>query len=92
MLITLPIILPLLGPLGIDPIHFAVLMTINMELALLTPPIGLNLFVLSSISRAPLRDVIVGSVPFLLLLLALLIAVTYIPIISLWLPNLVYGQ
>lgn len=92
MLITLPIILPLLGPLGIDPIHFAVLMTINMELALLTPPIGLNLFVLSSISKAPLKEVIQGSVPFLLILLALLIAVTYVPIISLWLPNLVYGQ
>lgn len=92
MLITLPIILPMLGPLGIDPIHFAVLMTINMELALLTPPIGLNLFVLASISDTPIKDIIKGSLPFLLLLLGLLIAVTYIPIISLWLPNLVYGQ
>lgn len=91
MLITLPIILPMLGPLGIDPIHFAVLMTINMELALLTPPIGLNIFVLSSISEASVAEVIKGVLPFMLLLLGLLIAVTYIPALSLWLPTLVYG-
>ncbi len=91
MLITLPIILPLLGPLGIDPIHFAVLMTINMELALLTPPIGLNIFVLSSITKTPVAETVKGVLPFMALLLILLILVTYVPAISLWLPNLVYG-
>ena len=91
MLITLPIILPLLGPLGIDPIHFAVLMTINMELALLTPPIGLNIFVLSSITKTPVTETVKGVLPFILILLVLLILVTYVPVISLWLPNLVYG-
>lgn len=91
MLITLPIILPLLAPMGIDPIHFAVLMTINMELALLTPPIGLNIFVLSSITKTPVGETVKGVLPFMLLLLLLLILVTYIPAISLWLPNLVYG-
>lgn len=92
MLITLPIILPLLAPMGIDPIHFAVLMTINMELALLTPPIGLNIFVLSSITKTPVGETVKGVLPFMLLLLLLLILVTYIPAISLWLPNLVYGE
>lgn len=91
MLITLPIILPLLGPLGIDPIHFAVLMTINMELALLTPPIGLNIFVLSSITKTPVAETVKGVLPFMALLLILLLLVTYVPAISLWLPNLVYG-
>lgn len=91
MLITLPIILPLLAPMGIDPIHFAVLMTINMELALLTPPIGLNIFVLSSITKTPVGETVKGVLPFMLLLLLLLILVTYVPAISLWLPNLVYG-
>lgn len=91
MLITLPIILPLLEPMGIDPIHFAVLMTINMELALLTPPIGLNIFVLSSITKTPVGEVIKGVLPFMGLLLLLLIAVTFMPSLSLWLPNLVYG-
>jgi C4-dicarboxylate transporter DctM subunit len=91
MLITLPIILPLLGPLGIDPIHFAVLMTINMELALLTPPIGLNIFVLSSITDTPVAETVKGVLPFMALMLILLILVTYVPAISLWLPTLVYG-
>jgi C4-dicarboxylate transporter, DctM subunit len=91
MLITLPILLPLLAPMGIDPIHFAVLMTINMELALLTPPIGLNIFVLSSITKTPVSETINGVLPFMGLLLILLIAVTFIPALSLWLPNLVYG-
>ena len=91
MLITLPIILPLLGPMGIDPIHFAVLMTINMELALLTPPIGLNIFVLSSITKTPVGETVRGVLPFMGLLLILLLLVTYIPALSLWLPNLVYG-
>nr|WP_321444776.1 TRAP transporter large permease [uncultured Cohaesibacter sp.] len=91
MLITLPILLPLLAPMGVDPIHFAVLMTINMELALLTPPIGLNIFVLSSITKTPVGETVRGVLPFMLLLLLLLILVTYIPAISLWLPNLVYG-
>lgn len=91
MLITLPILLPLLAPMGIDPIHFAVLMVINMELALLTPPIGLNIFVLSSITKTPVAETIKGVLPFMVILLILLIAVTYIPSLSLWLPTLVYG-
>ena len=91
ILITVPLVLPLLDQLGISPIHYAVVVTINMELALLTPPIGLNLYVLSSISNAPITEVIRGVWPFILLLIILLGVVTYIPIVSLWLPQLVYG-
>jgi C4-dicarboxylate transporter DctM subunit len=91
LLIALPVIIPLLKPLGIDPVHFGIVVTINMELALLTPPVGMNLFVLSTIARAPLAEVIRGTTPFIILMLFLLIAVTYIPAISLWLPNLVFG-
>ncbi|MGR6430758.1 TRAP transporter large permease [Rhizobium sp. PAMB 3174] len=91
MLITLPIILPLLGPLGIDPIHFAVVMVINMELALITPPIGLNLFVLSSSTNTPLSEVTRGVMPFIAIMVALLILVTFVPELALWLPTLVYG-
>jgi C4-dicarboxylate transporter DctM subunit len=91
MLITLPILISVFGPLGIDPIHFAIVMTINMELALITPPVGLNLYVLSSISRAPVGEVIAGIWPFALLFLGLLFAVTYLPGLALWLPDLVYG-
>jgi C4-dicarboxylate transporter DctM subunit len=90
ILITLPLVLPLLVAFDISPIHYAIVVTVNMELALLTPPIGLNLYVLSSISRAPLAEVIRGVNPFIVLLLGLLILVTYVPEISTWLPNLVF--
>jgi len=92
ILITVPLVLPLLGPLGISPIHFAVVITINMELALLTPPIGLNLYVLSTISKAPIDQVVKGVWPFIVLMLGLLVLITYVPETSLFLPELVYGK
>jgi C4-dicarboxylate transporter, DctM subunit len=91
MLLTLPVILPVLGELGIDPVHFGVVIVVNMELALLTPPVGLNLFVIANITRAPLSEVVRGTTPFLLLMVALLLLVTYVPELSLWLPRLAYG-
>lgn len=91
LLIMVPIVLPLLAPLGIDPIHFGVMLVINMELALMSPPVGLNLFVISNISNIPLTQVLRGTVPFFLIMLVLLIFVTYIPIISTWLPNYLMG-
>lgn len=92
ILITLPIILPLLDAFNISPIHFAIILTVNMELALLTPPVGLNLFVLSNISKAPLAEVIKGVLPFILLLLLFLLVVIFVPQLSTWLPELVYGD
>ncbi|WP_238123209.1 MULTISPECIES: TRAP transporter large permease [unclassified Xanthobacter] len=92
MLITLPILVPLLKPMGIDPVHFAVVITINMELALLTPPVGLNLFVLSNVAKTPLSVVTKGVLPLQLLLFALLMVVTYVPFLSLWLPDLIFGK
>lgn len=91
MLITLPIIFPLLGPLGIDPVHFAIIMTVNMEVALITPPVGLNLFVLSGATGAPLSEVIRGAFPFVFLSLTELVIITYWPDFSLFLPNLLMG-
>jgi C4-dicarboxylate transporter DctM subunit len=91
LLIAMPVIVPLLKPLGIDPVHFGIVVTINMELALLTPPVGMNLFVLSTITRAPLAEVIRGTTPFIILMFFLLILITYVPAISLWLPRLVLG-
>lgn len=91
LLIMVPIVLPLLEPLGIDPIHFGVMLVINMELALMSPPVGLNLFVISNISKIPLAQVLRGTMPFFFLMIGLLIVVTYIPIVSTWLPNLLMG-
>lgn len=91
ILIVLPLILPILKALDISLVHFAIVMTINMEIALISPPIGLNLFVLSSVANQPIGTAIKGIVPYLLLMLVLLGLITYVPEISLWLPNLVYG-
>lgn len=91
ILIVLPLILPILKALDIDLVHFAIVMTINMEIALISPPIGLNLFVLSSVAKQPIATAIRGIVPFLVMMLVLLGLVTYIPEISLFLPDLVYG-
>jgi len=91
LLIMVPIVLPLLEPLGIDPIHFGVMLVINMELALMSPPVGLNLFVISNISRIPLTQVLRGTMPFFGLMVMMLIVVTYIPVISTWLPDYLMG-
>jgi C4-dicarboxylate transporter, DctM subunit len=91
LLIALPVLLPMLDTFGIDPIHFGMIIVINMELALLTPPVGLNLFILASITKAPLAEVIRGITPFAVLLLILLIVIMAFPQLSLWLPNLLLG-
>ncbi|MFZ9710365.1 MAG: TRAP transporter large permease [Burkholderiaceae bacterium] len=91
LLIVVPIVLPLLEPLKIDPIHFGVMLVINMELALMSPPVGLNLFVISNISRIPLAEVLKGTIPFFIIMLAMLLLVTYVPIISTWLPTRLMG-
>ena len=90
LLITLPLLLPLLGPLGINPIHFGIVMTVNMELALITPPVGLNLYVLSSITDAGIGEIVRGIMPFIGLMALLVGLITYVPEISLWLPSLFY--
>ena len=91
LLLVLPILAPALAPLGVDPVHFSIIFTHNMEIGLVHPPVGLNLFVLSTISAAPVGEVIRGILPFLILLLIVLGIITYVPILTLWLPTLVYG-
>ncbi|MBE7393458.1 C4-dicarboxylate TRAP transporter large permease protein DctM [Pasteurella multocida] len=87
ILILAPILFPIAVQLGIDPIHLGVIMVVNMEIGMITPPIGLNLFVASAVSKMPLTAVIRTATPWLMLLLAFLIAITYIPAISMALPN-----
>lgn len=87
ILITLPILLPIIKHLGIDPIHFAIVMTVNMELAMITPPVGLNLFVVSSMAKESLEEVVKGVVPFILIMIAVLILFVVWPDISLYLPR-----
>lgn len=87
ILILAPILFPIATKLGIDPIHLGIIMVVNMEIGLVTPPVGLNLFVTSAITGMPLTSTIRAAMPWLLILLAFLMLVTYVPWISLALPN-----
>jgi C4-dicarboxylate transporter DctM subunit len=91
ILITAPILFPTAVKLGIDPIHLGIVYVVNMEIGLVTPPVGLNLFVASGITGLPLMSVVRAALPWLMVLLGFLVVVTYIPEISLWLPNLLFG-
>jgi C4-dicarboxylate transporter DctM subunit len=91
ILILAPLFLPIVLKLNIDPIHFGIIMTVNMEIGMITPPVGLNLFVASGISGLSLWDVFKGAAPFMIIMLFALFIITYIPIISLWFPKLLYG-
>lgn len=87
ILILAPILFPIAIELGIDPIHFGIIMVVNMEIGLITPPVGLNLFVTSAVTGMPLNETIKTALPWLMILLAFLMVITYIPAVSLWLPN-----
>jgi C4-dicarboxylate transporter DctM subunit len=87
ILITTPIILPSLVALGIDPVWYGVMLTINLELALITPPVGMNLFVIKGITGAPLAQIIRGSAPYVGLLIFGLFLIWAFPELALWLPR-----
>ena len=91
LLVVMPILAPALKPLGVDPVHFSIVFTHNMEIALVHPPVGLNLYVLSTVSAAPVTEIMRGIWPFLLLLLICLAIITYFPPLTMWLPNAIYG-
>ena len=92
IMIIAPLIFPVAMQLGVDPIHLGVIVTVNMEIGMLTPPVGLNLFVASGISGRSLGEVVHASIPWFFALLVGLLIVTYVPEISLWLPRLMYGS
>jgi C4-dicarboxylate transporter DctM subunit len=87
ILITAPILFPIAMKLGIDPVHFGVMVTVNMEIGMITPPVGLNLYVASGISKLGLSEMSVAVWPWLATMLAFLAIVTYWPPLSLWLPR-----
>jgi C4-dicarboxylate transporter DctM subunit len=88
VLITAPILFPVAVRLGIHPVHLGILMTVNMEVGLCHPPVGLNLYVASGISRMGITELTIAVLPWLGTMLIFLILVTYIPEMSLWLPRL----
>ncbi|MGB2680741.1 MAG: TRAP transporter large permease subunit [Candidatus Competibacter sp.] len=90
LLILAPIFFPIATQLGIDPVHLGIIMTVNMEIGMITPPVGLNLFVTSGVTGMPLWDVVKAAMPWLMIMLSFLIIITYVPQISLFLPRLLF--
>ena len=91
IMILAPIFLPIVTSLGVDPIHFGIVMIVNLAIGFVTPPLGINLFVASRIGETKLDQVIQGIVPFLISMLVILMLLTYIPSISMLFPNLMMG-
>ena len=91
LLIVAPVVFPIAMELGIDPIHLGIIMVVNMEIGMITPPIGLNLFVTSGITGMSLAQVVKAALPFMAVLFVFLIIVTYVPWLSTWLPTMVMG-
>ena len=91
LVIVAPLVFPIAIELGIDPIHLGIIMVVNMEIGMITPPVGLNLFVTSGVANMPMMNVVRAALPFLAVLFVFLIMVTYIPAISTWLPTLMMG-
>jgi C4-dicarboxylate transporter, DctM subunit len=92
ILVTMPVLFPIITELGFDPIWFGVVMTLNMEMGLITPPVGLNLYVVQGIAPdIPLRDILAGSLPYVGVLALGIIILALFPGLVTWLPNQTLG-
>jgi C4-dicarboxylate transporter, DctM subunit len=87
ILILAPILFPVAMKLGIDPIHFGVLITVNMEVGMCHPPVGLNLYVASGITKMGISELTIAVMPWLIAMIGFMLLITYVPILSLWLPH-----
>lgn len=88
--ILTPVLLPIAVSLGIDPVHFGVVMVLNLMIGLLTPPVGMVLYVLSRVTNVPFEECTKATIPFVIPLVIVLLLVTFIPSLSMWLPTLIY--
>ena len=91
MLLTVPIFMPIVGKLGIDPVHFGVVMTLNLMIGLITPPVGMALYAMSSVARVPVVELARELVPFMISIFAVLVLITFVPGVVTWLPRLIMG-
>jgi C4-dicarboxylate transporter, DctM subunit len=92
MLLTIPVFIPLIARVGVDPVHFGVVLTLNLMIGLLTPPVGMCLYAVSAISKVPLWPLAKELRPYIVALTVCLGLVTYVPGLVLWIPNLVMGM
>ena len=91
LIIVAPLVFPIAIELGIDPIHLGIIMVVNMEIGMITPPVGLNLFVTAGVAKMSVTDVVKAALPWVSIMFVFLILVTYVPIISTWLPTQLMG-
>jgi tripartite ATP-independent transporter DctM subunit len=88
--ILVPVLIPIVLELGIDPVHFGVIMVLNLMIGLITPPVGMVIFVMARISRIGFEATVRAVLPWLIPLLLTLLLITFIPSLVMWLPNLIY--
>ena len=91
LIIVAPLVFPIAMKLGIDPIHLGIIMVVNMEIGMITPPVGLNLFVTAGVAGMSMLNVVKAAAPWLGIMFIFLIIVTYVPEVSTWLPTLFMG-
>jgi C4-dicarboxylate transporter DctM subunit len=91
MLLTVPIFMPIVLKLGIDPVQFGVVMTLNLMIGLLTPPVGMVLYAMSSVAKVNVVDLTRELVPFMISIFAVLVLITFVPGVVTWLPKLIMG-
>ncbi|MCP4078491.1 MAG: TRAP transporter large permease [Gammaproteobacteria bacterium] len=91
LIIVAPLVFPIAIALGIDPIHLGIIMVVNMEIGMITPPVGLNLFVTAGVAGMSMLSVVKAAAPWLIIMFLFLIIVTYVPFVSTWLPTMMMG-
>ena len=92
LLVVVPILIPAAQAVGIDMVHFGLVVTVNLMIGLITPPYGLLLFVTASLAKAPIGEIIKETIPFIIVLVGALLFITYVPETVLWLPRLLGYQ
>jgi len=92
IIVLAPILAPVAQHFGIDPVHFGIVMVVNLALGMITPPFGVNLFAACTVARISLDQIVTRLVPFILVVLACLMVITYVPVVSIGLRDLVYAK
>jgi C4-dicarboxylate transporter DctM subunit len=87
LVVLTPILLPIVTAVGVDPIHFGVILVANLAIGFITPPLGVNLFVASSVSGVKIEKISMAILPFLFSMIISLLVITYVPALSIWLPE-----
>jgi len=91
LILVTPVIVPAVVAVGIDPVHFGMVMIVNMMIGMIHPPVGMALFIVANIAKAPVMQVALECVPYIIGFLVILMLITFVPQLTLWLPDLVYG-